>query len=487
MSSAAPVSQGVTVTRRTLTGWGRTAPSACEVVEARSGHDVDLVLSAAAQSGQGVVARGLARSYGDAAQCAGGIVIDMTRLDSLLDVDLSSGLVRVGAGMSLDALMRVCVPQGLFVPVTPGTRYVTVGGAIAADIHGKNHHCDGSFCSHITSLSLATPSGRVEVSPERDPELFWATAGGMGMTGIVVEATLQMLPVQTAVMVVDTERARNLDDCIDRMVRRDVEYRYSVAWIDCLARGAKLGRAVLTWADHAGLEDLPAARRHKALCFAPHIRAQVPVTPPSGLLNPLTVAAFNEAWFRKASRTRTGELQAMTSFFHPLDGVGAWNRLYGPRGMVQYQFVVPFGAEDALREVLGRLSEGRVASFLAVLKRFGRGNPGPLSFPVQGWTLALDMPVGPPGLGPLLDALDEIVADAGGRVYLAKDSRLRPEVLDTMYPRLPEWRATRDRIDPGSTLVSDLSRRLGLTPCVVTPHPPAVGQSLVRPEKDPIG
>ena len=455
-------------TRRSLSGWGRTAPSACDVTQVHSAEDVDRVLSSAARAGRSVVGRGMARAYGDAAQCAGGIVVDVTGLDGVLEADLDAGMVRVGAGMSLDALMRAFVPRGWFVPVSPGTRYVTVGGAIAADIHGKNHHRHGSFCSFVTRLSLATPSGRVEVSPDNDPDLFWATAGGMGLTGIVVDATLQMLRVDTAVMRVDTERAVNLDDCMARMAERDHEYPYSVAWIDCLARGSKMGRAVLTRSHHARLEDLPPARRADALHFDPRVRVQVPVTPPSGLLNPLTVAAFNEFWFRKAPRARTGQLQTISTYFHPLDGVGAWNRLYGRRGFVQYQFVVPFGAEDALRTVVTRLSEGRMASFLAVLKRFGPGDPGPLSFPVEGWTLALDLPVGPGALGPLLDALDEIVAGAGGRVYLAKDARLRPELIETMYPRLPQWRVIRDRVDPSHTLVSDLSRRLGL----VTSPPP---------------
>jgi decaprenylphospho-beta-D-ribofuranose 2-oxidase len=187
------------------------------------------------------------------------------------------------------------------------------------------------------------------------------------------------------------------------------------------------------------------------------------------LLNPTTAAAFNELWFRKSPRARIAQRQTMAAYFHPLDGVGAWNRLYGPRGFVQYQFAVPFGAEDALRDVIGRLSERRMASFVTVLKRFGPGDPGPLSFPVEGWTLAFDLAVGPPSLGPLLDAFDELVADAGGRVYLAKDARLRPELLEAMYPRLPEWRTVRDRVDPAGTLASDLSRRLGLTPTARRP------------------
>ncbi len=451
-------------TRRTLTGWGRTAPSGCDVARARSGADVDHVLAAAAGGGRSVVARGLGRAYGDAAQCAGGIVLDVTGLDTVFEADVEAGVVRVGAGVSLDSLMRAFVPRGWFVPVSPGTRHVTVGGAIAADIHGKNHHRDGSFCSYVTRLSLATPTGRVEISPEDDPELFWATAGGMGLTGIVVDATIRMLPVQTATMRVDTERAGNLDDCLAAMTERDDQYRYSVAWIDCLARGSAMGRAVLTRGDHARLEDLPAPRRADALRFDPVVRAQVPVTPPSGLLNAVTVAAFNELWFRKAPRSRAGELQSIAAYFHPLDGVGAWNRMYGRRGFVQYQLVVPLGAGDALRAVLTRLSARRMPSFVTVLKRFGPGDPGPLSFPMEGWTLTFDLPVGAAALGPLLDELDELVAEAGGRVYLAKDARLRPELLEAMYPHLAQWREVRARVDPAGILASDLSRRLGLVP-----------------------
>jgi decaprenylphospho-beta-D-ribofuranose 2-oxidase len=447
--------------RRVLSGWGRTAPSAAELLTIASADDVDRLLTGTSAAGRGVVARGLGRSYGDAAQCAGGVVVDTTSLDAVLDVDLDEGWVRVGAGASLDALMHALVPRGWFVPVSPGTRFVTVGGAIAADIHGKNHHRDGSFCSHVTRLSLATPSGRMEVSPDRDPELFWATAGGMGMTGIVVEATLRMLRIPSASMRVDVERATDLDDCMDKMAARDHQYRYSVAWIDCLARGSKLGRGLLTRADHAAVEDLPRRRRADPLHFDAPVRVHVPFTAPPGLLNPFTVAAFNEMWFRRA-RVRSGALQSIAAYFHPLDGIGAWNRLYGPSGLLQYQFVVPFGAEDSLRDVVGRLSRQRVASFLAVLKRFGPADPGPMSFPVPGWTLALDLPAGHAGLGVLLDELDELVADAGGRVYLAKDARLRPDLLALMYPLLAQWQAVCRRVDPDATLASDLVRRLGL-------------------------
>ena len=445
----------------TVTGWGRTAPTGALVVRPRTYEEAAVAVRDCGV--RGGIARGLGRAYGDAAQNAGGAVLDMTALDRVHAVDVAGGTVLCDAGVSLHRLMQVLLPLGWFVPVTPGTRYVTVGGAIGADIHGKNHHVSGSFTRHVLSLELLTADGRVRTVAPGTP-LFDATAGGMGLTGVILTATLRLQPIETALMSVDTERAGDLDDLMARLTATDHRYRYSVAWIDLLARGRATGRAVLTRGDHAPLDALPARSRarREPLAFR---TSRLPATPdvlPGGLLSRTTVGLFNELWYRKAPRVSRGRLQRISTFFHPLDGVPHWNRVYGRGGFVQYQFVVPHGREEALRSIVRRISARRCPSFLAVLKRFGAADPGWLSFPVPGWTLALDIPAGLPGLGAFLDELDEEVADAGGRVYLAKDSRLRPEMLAAMYPRLDDFRALRAELDPRGVFVSDLARRLAL-------------------------
>ena len=435
-----------------LTGWGRTAGSLCEVETPSTEDEVERALVAPA-----VIARGLGRSYGDAAQVGGGLVLDNRGLDAIGPIG-PDGIVTVGAGVSIEDLLALSIPQGWFVPVTPGTRQVSIGGAVAADVHGKNHHVDGSFARHVRSMRLVTPTGVHQLSPEDEPALFWATFGAMGLTGVLSEVTLQLLAVESDQVLVDTDRYDDLDEVMAAMVEGDDRYRYSVAWVDCMARGRRMGRSILTRGDHATRDDVTNATR-----VAPRAaRLAVPVTAPPGLLNPFTITAFNELWFRAAPRHRVGEAQSIASFFHPLDGLRDWNRLYGPRGFVQYQFGVPDDGAEAVTSAIARLSQSRVPSFLAVLKRFGPADPAPLSFPQPGWTLALDLPVGPATLAPLLDELDELVVAAHGRVYLAKDARLAPATMRAMYPRLGEFAALADTIDPERHLTSDLARRLRL-------------------------
>jgi decaprenylphospho-beta-D-ribofuranose 2-oxidase len=443
---------------RTLAGWGRTQPVVARVVTPANEDDVAAIL---AEAHGPVIARGLGRSYGDAAQAAGGTVVDGRGLARLGSIDPNTGAITVGAGASIDAILGVAVPRGWFVPVSPGTRQVTIGGAIAADVHGKNHHRDGAFCQHVSELRLVAPTGARTVGPAVDPDVFWATAGGMGLTGIVTEATVRLLAIETDRVLVDTDRCDDLDALLARM-ETDEAYRYSVAWVDCMATGSSLGRAVLTRGDHAKLDDLPVAARANPLHAPAVSRLRIPVAAPRGLLNRLSVRAFNEAWFRRAPRERRGELQQIGAFFHPLDFVTDWNLLYGPRGVVQYQLAVPDGAVEVVRRAIELLATSGVPSFLAVLKRLGPADPGPLSFPISGWTLALDVPVGPPQLPGVLDAIDELVLGAGGRVYLAKDARLDPGRLRAMYPRLAELEAVRRRLDPDGVLASDLARRLGI-------------------------
>ena len=449
------------MSRRVLTGWGATAPSAAEVIDVADTREAGAAIADPGR--RGLLARGLGRSYGDAAQNGGGRVVVLADRGDV-DLDAVTGQVRAGAGVSIDTLIRTLVPRGWFVPVTPGTRYVTVGGAVAADVHGKNHHADGSWGSHLSELEMLLADGSVRtVTPASDPELFWATVGGMGLTGVVLSARFDAIAIESSRLVVDTTRCADLDATMAEMVAHDADHRYSVAWLDALASGGRLGRGVVTLADHAPRALVDAL---DPLGFSARPLATVPRGVPSGLLNRVTVGAFNEFWYRKAPRRRRGELQTIGAFFHPLDAVGHWNRLYGRRGMLQYQFVVPFGEEATLRHAVERLAKAGAASFVTVLKRFGPSDAGYLSFPAPGWTLTLDIPTGVHGLGELLDSLDRRVVDAGGRLYFAKDSRMGAALVPEMYPRLDDWRRVCDRVDPHHRFQSDLSRRVGLRAAV---------------------
>ena len=444
-----------------LAGWGMTEPTVAEVAQPRSADEVAALMKGV--SAAGVIARGLGRSYNNAAQNDGGLVLSMAGMTDVLSFDQASGVVTCEAGVSLEQLMVRLLPAGWFVPVTPGTRQVTVGGAIAADVHGKNHHSAGSFARHVLSFDLLTADGDVRtVTPESDADLFWGAAGGMGLTGIILRATIAMKPVETSRLIVDTVRMANIDDTMAYLASTDKDYDYTVAWTDCLAGRGSLGRSVITSGDFATIGEVRYRNRARPLEFKPSALVGAPPVVPSGLVNARTVALLNEAWFRKAPRRRTGEIQTIGRFFHPLDGIRNWNRVYGPAGFRQYQYVVPFGAEDVVRRSLERISALRAPSFVTVLKRFGEGDQGMLSFPMPGWTLALDFPSRTPWLSQLLGELDKLVLEAGGRLYLAKDSRIPAELMPRMYPRYEDFRRLRAEIDPAGIFSSDLSVRLGL-------------------------
>ena len=450
----------------TLTGWGRVAPTRADLAAPASDAEAAALLRYLASQPSAAIPRGLGRSYNNAAQSAGGLVISSSRLNKIISLDPGTGTVVAEAGVSLEQLMVAGLPHGWFVPVSPGTRQVTVGGAIAADVHGKNHHVAGSFASHVTSFDILFPVAEQAephtVTPESDPGLFWATAGGMGLTGFITRAAIQLKRVESSLVKVDTVKTGDIDETMAVLAEHDRKYGYTVAWSDDLATGRQLGRSVITGGDFAARDDLSDGQRANPFAFDPRARLAAPGVFPPGLMNRYSIRLANSAWYAKAPRHRTGELQTISQFFHPLDGIRNWNRVYGPGGFRQYQYVMPFGAEAAVRRSFEMVSAHPAPSFVTVLKRFGRSDPGLLSFPAEGWTLALDFPARTRGLGPLLDELDKLVVAHGGRVYLAKDSRVSQATLEEMYPRLTEFRKLRAELDPRGTLSSDLSRRLAL-------------------------
>lgn len=450
------------MTRTSLRGWGRTAPTTAQVVRPTSVEDV---IAAVTRSGpRGIIARGLGRSYGDPAQNAGGSVLDMTGLARIHRIDPETGVVDLDAGVSLDTLMRAALPYGLWAPVLPGTRQVTIGGAIGADVHGKNHHTKGSFGNHVLSIDLVTADGRVRtLTPDGpDAELFWATVGGMGLTGVIVRATLQLQRTESAYFVVDTDRTADLDELLALLTDgSDDQYDYSAAWFDTTTTGAQLGRAILTRGSLARVDQLPPKLAANPLKFDAPQLLRFPDIFPNGLANRFTLRAFSEFWYRKAPRRQRGAVQNITTFYQVLDLFGDWNRVYGRRGFLQYQFLVPTGEEATLRRIVELIAHSPHASGLNVLKRFGEGNPAPLSFPRPGWTVTVDFPI-TKGLHRFCDLLDELVHDAGGRLYLAKESRTTGATIRRGYPRFDEWKKIRDAADPEGVFVSDMARRLQL-------------------------
>lgn len=438
---------------RAMRGWGRAIASSGRHVPIA---DEELLRDAIlAMSDRGGIARGRGRSYGDQAQRGGGDALDLAPMARIGPI-ARDGTVVVEAGVTIDELLRRCVPERWFVPVTPGTRTVSIGGAIAADIHGKNHHRDGTFGSHVHWLDLVLADGSTtRTGPDDDAELFWATVGGLGLTGVIVRACIALQPIETSVVLVDTQRFDRLDALLGAMVEADATAPYSVAWVDCLGR--RRGRSVLTTGRFARSDETDAEPT------APSSRTiRVPPIGPHGVLRAPSVAACNAAWFHAAPPHRIGEPQSIGRFFHPLDGVAEWPRLYGRDGFCQWQFAVPDDAVELVTTAIDDLSAARIPAFLAVLKRFGPANPAPLSFPGTGWTLAVDIPARADGLDTVLDRLDAAIADAGGRIYLAKDGRLDPRLVERMYPRLDDWRAVRDRVDPHRRFVSDMAERLHL-------------------------
>ncbi|HLI30566.1 MAG TPA: FAD-binding oxidoreductase [Terriglobia bacterium] len=446
---------------RKLSGWGRYPAATCHLYRPEKRSTLSALLASGAEPSY--IARGMGRSYGDAAINASGGVIAQERLNRFLSFDPESGILECEAGVTFAEIIEHLLPRGFFPPVTPGTKFVTLGGAIAADVHGKNHHRDGSFVNFILSLDLLTATGEtLHCSPQSNHEVFWATVGGMGLTGIILRARLRLRKVETSYVKVNYQRARNLEQVLDSMAAGDEDCQYSVAWIDCLARGRSLGRSVLMRGDHAIAAQLP---HFASSALEPPLppRFNVPMNLPSFALNSFSVRAFNALYYALHGEAAS-RVVYLDPFFYPLDKINNWNRLYGKRGFVQYQVAVPFErGEEALAALLYRLSSCRKASFLAVLKRFGAGNEGLLSFPMPGYTLALDIPY-ESGLGSFLHELDDIVVGYGGRIYLAKDALQEPRTFAAGYQRLQRFQAIKKNLDPRGIFSSSLERRLKIVP-----------------------
>ena len=462
------------LTTQSLYGWGRTAPSTAQVL---STADVDTIAQAVKQVAdenselpehkrRGVIARGMGRSYGDPAQNGGGLVVDMTPLNRIHSIDPDTGIVDVDGGVTLDQLMKAALPYGLWVPVLPGTRQVTIGGAIGPDIHGKNHHSAGSFGDHVLSMELLVADGRVlHLEPTGETaELFWATVGGMGLTGIILRARIQMTFTETAYFIADTDRTDTLDETIAlHSDGSEVNYTYSSAWFDAISAPPKTGRSTISRGSLATLDQLkelaPKLAKDPLKFNAPQLMT-VPDIFPSWTMNKLSLMAIGEAYYFMGKPARN-QVQNLTQFYQPLDLIGEWNRGYGKAGFLQYQFVVPTDAVEPFKDIIYDIQSSGHYTALNVFKLFGEGNQAPLSYPMKGWNVCVDFPIRP-GLNEFLDRLDDQVMQFGGRLYLAKESRTSAEKFHAMYPGMAGWLKTRRDIDPTGVFASDMSRRLEL-------------------------
>lgn len=430
-----------------ISGWGRYPKIDAEVILPKTG----LACADYLKDSGALIPRGLGRSYGDSSLATE--VLETTELQYFHEFDLETGVLACDAGVSLYEILNVFVPKGWFLPVSPGTRFVTVGGAIASDVHGKNHHIDGSFCEHVLSFDIALGNGEVvTASPIQNPDLFHATCGGMGLTGIILSARIRLIPITSSDILETTIKAPNLDAVLDGF-EKYVDSTYSVAWIDCLATGADLGRSLLMIGEHATDGGLHVASKKPIT---------IPMDAPTQLLNPFSIKAFNTLYYGKVLQAEQSRRTAFETYFYPLDQMLHWNRLYGKPGFLQYQFVIPkANGREGMRRILEEIAASGQGSFLAVLKAFGKQNENHLSFPVEGYTLALDFKV-TPSIFKLLDRLDEMVLQYGGRLYLAKDARMTEATFKASYPRWQEFEAVRSKYHAIGKFASLQSKRLGL-------------------------
>jgi decaprenylphospho-beta-D-ribofuranose 2-oxidase len=427
-------------------GWGNNF-SALSSIATPATFEAAQELVARSSSPRGLLPVGLHRSYGDSALNSGGTLIDLTSLD-YIKIDGPSRRAIVGAGATISQLERAALAHSLFPPVVPGTGFVTMGGAIAADIHGKSHHRTGSFSQSLHRITVLLSSGEIAHYTPEDLE-FWATVGGLGLTGIVLEVEIELREVTSNSLFVLEQRVKSLAQMIEVLDRSDADFEHTVAWIDL--SGDYRGRGVVSLANYGSTQVKERTKGSKS--------PSLPSLAGKSVITPATVRVFNELWFRKPLKNGSAPL---LKYMHPLDGINNWNRVYGDSGFLQYQFVIDAGREEIFEKLFAGLRSLKAASFLGVLKKFGPGSVAPLSFPRAGWTLTLDYSTAVPGLEKFLRDFDEELVTAGGRIYLIKDSRVDPALIPAMYPRIDEWRAVRNTMDPKNLWQSDQARRLNL-------------------------
>jgi len=408
---------------------------------------------------EGVIARGNGRCYGDASLEQN--TISTLKYDKILSFDTEKGIFECQSGLTLDRILEVIVPQGWFLPVTPGTKFITVGGAVASDVHGKNHHLDGAFSAHVLEMDVLLADGStLTCSTTEHSDLFWATCGGMGLTGIITRVKFDLKKIETSYIRQKQIKAKNLEELI-KLFDEYQHYTYSVAWIDCLKKGESFGRSILMLGEHATISELPDNKKSNPLALPKKKQITFPFNLPSFVLNQFTVKAFNFLYYGKNFKREINNVVSYEPFFYPLDAILHWNRGYGKPGFVQYQFVLPLESKQGLIDILNRISDEGLGSFLAVLKVFGKQDDL-ISFPKEGYTLALDFPVRD-GLFKFLDELDEIVLKFGGRLYLSKDARMNSEIFWRSYENAPRFVEIIKKYNPQFKINSIQARRLNIT------------------------
>jgi len=417
----------------------------------------DLTISQLVKDTFPIVPRGLGRCYGDSALQKH--ILSTLKLNHFLAFDEQNGILHCEAGVSFDEILKTFVPKGWFLPVTPGTKFVTCGGALASDVHGKNHHKEGTFSDHVLFFHLILPNGeKVKCSKTENTDLFQLTCGGMGLTGIITDICFRLKKIETAYIRQENIKAANLDEVI-RLFEESENWTYSVAWIDCLSKGKHLGRSILMRGENASWNDLNTAQKKQPLKIHQEGKLTVPFYFPSFVLNSFTVKAFNFLYYHKQFPKKVQHIVHYDTFFYPLDAIHQWNRIYGKNGFTQYQFVIPRqNGREALIDLISHISKKKMGSFLTVLKLFGKQNENYIRFPMEGWTLAMDFKI-QPSLWKFLDEMDQLVLKYGGRVYLTKDVRMKPEFLLSSYPQAQQFIEKIRQINSGN-ITSMQSQRL---------------------------